>query len=111
VQRFGEDVAEKLDYEPGLFTVERHVRGKWNCRCCEKFVQAPVPAHVIDEGIPAPGLLFHLVVAKLMDHLPLFRQEHIPRVSSGLLRQSCRQGLGIDAPEVLRCRSRARDWV
>ncbi len=25
----GEDVAEKLDYQPGVFTVERHVRGKW----------------------------------------------------------------------------------
>jgi transposase len=27
--RIGEDVAEKLDYEPGVFTVERHIRGKW----------------------------------------------------------------------------------
>ena len=55
--RIGEDVAEKLDYEPGVFTVERHVRGKWACRHCEKLVQAPVPAHVIDKGIPTAGLL------------------------------------------------------
>ena len=27
MQRIGEDVAEKLDYQPGVFTVERHVRG------------------------------------------------------------------------------------
>jgi hypothetical protein len=26
LKRIGEDVAEKLDYEPGVFTVERHVR-------------------------------------------------------------------------------------
>ena len=32
MQRIGEDVAEKLDYQPGVFTVERHVRGKWACR-------------------------------------------------------------------------------
>ncbi len=32
MQRIGEDVAEKLDYQPGVFTVERHVRGKWVCR-------------------------------------------------------------------------------
>ena len=51
MQRIGEDVAEKLDYQPGVFTVERHVRGKWVCRCCEKLIQAPVPAHVIDKGI------------------------------------------------------------
>jgi transposase len=29
LQRIGEDVAEKLDYQPGVFTVERHIRGKW----------------------------------------------------------------------------------
>lgn len=29
LQRIGEDVAEKLDYKPGVFSVERHVRGKW----------------------------------------------------------------------------------
>lgn len=27
MQRIGEDVSEKLDYTPGIFTVERHVRG------------------------------------------------------------------------------------
>jgi transposase len=38
MQRIGQDVAEKLDYQPGVFTVERHVRGKWACRCCQKVV-------------------------------------------------------------------------
>ena len=28
MKRIGEDFAEKLDYQPGVFTVERHVRGK-----------------------------------------------------------------------------------
>ena len=28
IQRIGEDVSEKLDYTPGVFTVEQHVRGK-----------------------------------------------------------------------------------
>ena len=31
LKRIGEDVSEKLDYTPGLFTVERHIRGKWAC--------------------------------------------------------------------------------
>jgi len=53
MQRIGEDVAEKLDYQPGVFSVERHVRGKWVCGCCEKIVQAPVAPHVIDKGLPA----------------------------------------------------------
>lgn len=29
LQRIGADVSEKLDYTPGVFTVEQHVRGKW----------------------------------------------------------------------------------
>jgi transposase len=60
----GEDITERLDYTPGTFTVERHVRGKWVCRCCEKLVQAPVPSYVIDKGIPTEGLLAHVLVAK-----------------------------------------------
>lgn len=39
-QRIGEDVSEKLDYTPGVFTVEQHVRGKWACRQCETLIQA-----------------------------------------------------------------------
>jgi transposase len=77
MQRIGEDVAEKLDYVPGTFTVERHVRGKWVCKCCEKIVQAPVAPHVIDKGVPTAGLLAQVLVAKYLDHLPLYRQEAI----------------------------------
>jgi transposase len=57
IKRIGEDVAEKLDYVPGVFTVERHIRGKWVCAKCETLVQAPVPAHVIDKGLATTGLL------------------------------------------------------
>lgn len=77
LQRVGEDVSEKLDYTPGVFTVEQHVRGKWACRQCETLTQAPVPAQVIDKGIPTAGLLAHVMVAKFADHLPLYRQEKI----------------------------------
>ena len=57
MKRIGEDIAEKLDYEPGVFTVERHVRGKWVCAKCETLVQAPLAPHIIDKGIPTTGLL------------------------------------------------------
>lgn len=77
LQRIGEDVSEKLDYTPGVFTVEQHIRGKWACRQCETLIQAPVPAQVIDKGIPTAGLLAHVMVAKFADHLPLYRQEKI----------------------------------
>jgi transposase len=77
LERIGEDVSEKLDYTPGVFTVERHVRGKWVCKQCETLIQAPVPAHVIDKGIPTAGLLAQVLVSKYGDHVPLYRQERI----------------------------------
>jgi transposase len=75
--RIGEDVSEKLDYTPGSFMVQRHVRGKWACAQCRTLTQAPVPAEIIDKGLPTSGLLAHVLVAKHSDHLPLYRQEAI----------------------------------
>lgn len=95
LKRIGEDVAEKLDYAPGLFTVERHIRGKWVCTKCETLIQAPVPAHVIDKGLPATGLLAQVLVAKYADHLPLYRQEAIfERAGLGLSRSTLAQWVG-----------------
>ena len=56
---------------------ERHIRGKWVCRRCERLIQAPVPPHIIDKGIPTPGLLAQVLIAKYLDHAPLYRQESI----------------------------------
>jgi transposase len=52
LQRIGEDVSEKLDYTPGVFTVEQHVRGKWACRQCETLIHrnrlhSPCPPQVL----------------------------------------------------------------
>jgi transposase len=77
LKRIGEDVAEKLDYTPGVISVERHIRGKWVCGQCETLIQAPVPAQVIDKGLPTAGLLAQVMVAKYADHQPLYRQSGI----------------------------------
>ena len=77
LKRIGQDVSEKLDYTPGVFTVERHIRGKWACSHCRTLTQASVPAEIIDKGIPTSGLLAQVLVAKYSDHLPLYRQETI----------------------------------
>ena len=77
LERVGEDISERLDYLPGTFRVEKHVRGKWVCRTCETLVQAPVPAQIIDKGVPTAGLLAQVLIAKYADHLPLYRQEEI----------------------------------
>ena len=95
MQRIGEDVAQKLDYVPGVFTVERHVRGKWACAKCETITQAPVEAQVIDKGIPTAGLLAQVLVAKYADHLPLYRQEGIyARAGLAIPRSTLAQWVG-----------------
>ena len=95
LERIGEDVAEKLDYAPGVFTVERHVRGKWVCAKCETLVQAPVAPHIIDKGIPTSGLLAQVLVAKFLDHLPLYRQERIfERAGLAIARSTLAQWVG-----------------
>jgi len=40
-------------------------------------IELPMPAQVIDKGIPTAGLLAQVMVAKFADHLPLYRQEKI----------------------------------
>lgn len=96
LQRIGEDVSEKLDYTPGVFTVERHVRGKWACAKCETLIQAPVPAQIIDKGIPTAGLLAQVLVAKYADHMPLYRQESIfARAGMPLARSTLAEWVGV----------------
>jgi transposase len=95
LERIGEDVSEKLDYTPGVFEVERHIRGKWVCRRCERLTQAPVPPHIIDKGVPTAGLLTQVLIAKYLDHLPLYRQESIfGRAGLALPRSTLAQWVG-----------------
>jgi transposase len=96
MKRIGEDVSEKLDYTPGVVHVERHVRGKWACAQCQTLVQAPVPAEVIDKGIPTAGLLAQVLVAKYADHQPLYRQEGIfERAGIAIPRSTLAQWVGV----------------
>jgi len=96
LKRIGQDVSEKLDYTPGVFTVQRHVRGKWACSECQTLTQAPVPAQIIDKGLPTSGLLAQVLVAKYADHLPLYRQESIfGRSGYPIARSTLAQWVGV----------------
>jgi transposase len=94
LRRIGEDVTEELEYLPGRFIVNRIVRPRLACSCCDRFTQAPLPSRPIDRGRPGPGLLAHVLVGKYADHLPLYRQSQIFE----------RDGLDLD-------RSTLADWV
>ncbi|MHA6575433.1 IS66 family transposase [Pseudomonas yamanorum] len=111
LKRIGEDVSEKLDYTPGVFTVERHVRGKWVCDECETLIQAPVPAQVIDKGIPTAGLLAHVMIAKFADHLPLYRQEPFGRAGLAIPRSTLAQWVGVTGVQLQPLVDALRDVV
>ena len=112
LKRIGEDVSEKLDYTPGVFTVERHVRGKWVCDDCETLIQAPVPAQIIDKGIPTAGLLAHVMIAKFGDHLPLYRQESIfGRAGLAIPRSTLAQWVGVTGVQLQPVVDALRDVV
>ncbi len=94
LRTLGEDVTEELEYVPGRFVVNRIVRPRMVCKCCEAIVQAPLPSRPIERGRPGPGLLAHVLVSKYADHLPLYRQSQIYQ----------REGIDLD-------RSTMADWV
>ena len=51
--------------------------------------------HIIDKGIPTTGLLAQVLVAKYLDHLPLYRQEQIfGRAGLALRRSTLAQWVG-----------------
>jgi transposase len=94
LKTLGEDITEELEYVPGRFVVNRIVRPRKACACCEAIVQSPLPSRPIERGRPGPGLLAHVLVSKYADHLPLYRQSQI----------YAREGVDLD-------RSTMADWV
>ena len=94
LKTLGEDVTEELEYVPGRFIVNKIIRPRMACSCCEAVLQAPMPSRPIERGRPGPGLLAHVLVSKYADHLPLYRQSQIYK----------REGIDLD-------RSTMADWV
>ena len=94
LKTLGEDVTEELEYVPGRLVVNRIIRPRMACSCCEQICQAPLPSRPIEKRRPGPGLLAHVLVNKFSDHLPLYRQSQIFE----------REGIDLD-------RSTLADWV
>ena len=69
------DSREELDIIPPQFIKRRYIRPKYGCRTCTDcgVVQAQPAMCVIDKGIPSANLVVWIVLAKFMDHLPLYR--------------------------------------
>jgi transposase len=81
--RIGSEASEQLEYVPASFKVLKHIRHKYACKACDEAGKganieiATKAAQPIEKGLPGPGLLAHVIVSKLGDHLPLYRLENI----------------------------------
>ena len=111
-KRICEEVSEQLDCVPAQFFVLRHIRGKYACACCQTIQAAPMPAQMIDKGIPAPGLLAQVAVAKHDDHLPLYRQTEIyARSWAHIPRSSMAQWLGVCGVRLMPLVALLKDYI
>jgi transposase len=76
--RIGEAMAEKLEYVPASLRVIQTARLKYACpRCHDGVVEAAAPPQAVEKSLAGEGLLAHVVVAKYVDHLPLYCLERI----------------------------------
>ena len=75
LEQFGEETSEQLDIVPAKVRVLRHIRLKYRCPCCDGSLRrAPMTPQPIPKSMASPGLLAHIVTAKFVDALPLYRQ-------------------------------------
>jgi transposase len=100
-RRIGEEVSERLDFEPARFLCRRTVRPTYVRRAALDAapLTAPLPPSLLERSIVAPGVLAQIVTAKYCDHLPLYRQESIywTRHQVWLPRQTMAQWVGLAA--------------
>lgn len=78
LKRIGQQTHEQLDIIPATIQALNHIRYKYACPCCEKYIiTAQKPAQPIEKSMASPGLLAHIATQKYVDALPLYRQTDI----------------------------------
>ena len=74
-RKLGEEVTEELDWKPAKFIKRLYIRPKY--ANAERIVIAPLPARLIEKGLPGAALMAQVMISKYEDHQPLYRQEKI----------------------------------
>jgi transposase len=88
--KIGEETSEKLIIIPAQAKVEKTIRIKYGCPCCDESLKTPpAPATILPKSMASASLVAYIIIAKYMDGLPLYRQETIfLRIGVELTRQS-----------------------
>lgn len=104
-RKIGEEVTEILDIIPMKFIKKRLIRPRYVPKedRNQAPVCAPLPVRVLAGGLPSVRLLVHVLLAKYVDHLPLYR-------ISGIFRQ--RYGVQLSRQTMADwIRAVAEDWL
>jgi transposase len=73
-----EEITTQIEYQPSVFFRRQIVRPVYaSPQRAHAPIVAALPAQVIPQGGVGPGFVTHVVIAKYLDHLPLYRQERI----------------------------------
>ncbi len=99
----GSETREKLDYEPPKWwrlVIERRKYVRKDDRSLPPVI-APAEPELIPNGYASVALLAHILVAKFVDHLPLYRQSEI----------FARQGVTISRKTLCDWMSHIGNWV
>ena len=77
--KIGEEITEELEYVPGKLFVNKFVRPKYVKPEGEKtkVLIGKLPERPLPKCIAGPQLLSALIIAKFIDHLPLYRQSQM----------------------------------
>jgi transposase len=96
-RQIDEVVTKELDFEPARFLMRHYVRPKFVRRDSKpasttsnvtssgtieasepkEVIIAPMPARLVEKGMPGTGLLVHILLSRFVDHLPFYRLEKI----------------------------------
>lgn len=68
------ECSDEFEWVPGHLVRRRHVREHVVCAACGRFAKGPAPVRVVDHGLYGPGFHARVVVHKLLDCVPLYRQ-------------------------------------
>jgi transposase len=90
-RQIDEVITKELDFEPAKFLMRHYVRPKFvrkepvvvnNASAApaiepKEALIAPMPARLVEKGMPGVGLLIHILLSRFADHLPFYRLEKI----------------------------------
>ena len=82
LREIGEEITEQLTLVPAYYKVVQHVRQKYVCRHCDKFVTAEGNKQLIPgSNFASPELLADIAAKKYYYGLPFYRLENIAKQS------------------------------